>query len=114
MGSRAPTRGIVVLVMTVFWLRVIVAALLLAILFVAAIPLFLLLDLTAGGSGRGLCPNGLSACRTTYTAAPELAVILVVSMFGLVAAVRLTMRAIRRLESGNHRLTIWNLFFERR
>lgn len=101
-------------IMTVFWLRVIVAALLLAILFVAAIPLFLLLDLTAGGTGRGLCPTGLSNCKTTYTAGPELAVILIVSMFALVAAVRITMRAIRRLESGDHRLTIWNLFFERR
>jgi len=100
--------------MTVFWLRAVVAALLLTILFVAAIPLFLLLDLTAGGSGRGLCPSGLSGCETTYTAGPELAVILVVTIFALVAAVRFTMRAIRRLESGDHRLTIWNLFFERR
>lgn len=100
--------------MTVFWLRVLVAGLLLAILFVAAVPLFLLLDLTAGGSGRGLCPNGLTDCSTTYTAGPELAVALVLTIFALVAAVRITMRIIRRLESSNHRLTIWNLFFERR
>ena len=99
--------------MTVFWLRVVVAALLLGILFVAAVPLFLLLDLTAGGSGRGLCPNGLSGCETTYTAGPELAVILVVAIFLMVAGVRFAMRAIRRLESGRGRLTIWNLFFER-
>jgi hypothetical protein len=100
--------------MTIFWLRVVVAALLFGILFVAAVPLFLLLDLTAGGTGRGLCPNGLAGCETPYTAGPELAAILIIAMFVLVAGVRFAMRTIRKLESGSGRLTIWNLFFERR
>ena len=99
--------------MTIFWLRVIVAALLFGILFVAAVPLFLLLDLTAGGTGRGLCPDGLSSCPLPYTAGPELAATLIIAMFVLVAGVRFAMQAIRKLESGSGHLTIWKLFFER-
>ena len=94
--------------MSVFWLRVVLGALLLAIVAVAAIPLLVLLDLASGGTGWGLCPTGLSGCSTTYTAGPELAATLVIALFVLVAAVRFIMRAIRRMERSEGRLTLWN------
>lgn len=96
--------------MSVFWLRVVLGALLLAIVAVAAVPLLVLLDLASGGTGWGLCPGGLSGCRTTYTAGPELAAALVVALFALVAAVRFTMRSIRRMERSDRRLSVWALF----
>lgn len=74
------------------------AVLLLAIVLVAATPLFVLLDLASGGSGYGLCPEGVEACRSPYTAGPELTVALVVLLFGLVALLRVTLRTMRRAE----------------
>ncbi len=74
------------------------ALLLLAIVLVAATPLIVLLDLASGGTGYGLCPEGVEACRSPYTAGPELTVALIVLLFGLVALLRVTLRTMRRAE----------------
>jgi hypothetical protein len=80
------------------WLRFIVALLVLASLAVASIPLLVLRDLASGGDGYGLCPRGLEGCRTVYTAAPELATLLILLLFALLALLRVTMQVIRRVE----------------
>jgi len=84
--------------MSVFWLRAIRLGLILAALAVAAVPLIVLLDLSAGGTGWGLCPRGLAGCDTPYTAGPELAAGLAMAMFALIAGVRIVSRLIRRVE----------------
>jgi len=72
--------------------------LVLASLAVAAIPLLVLLDLASGSDGYGLCPRGLEGCRTAYTAGPELVAILILLLFGLLALLRVAMRAARSIE----------------
>jgi hypothetical protein len=84
--------------MTVFWLRFIIAVLLLAVVAVAAVPLLVLLDLASGGTGYGLCGSGLAGCENGYAAGPELAVGLALLLFGLIATLRLVMRIVRRME----------------
>ena len=81
-----------------FFLRLAVGILLLAILAIAAIPLLVLIDLSGGGTGFGLCPDGIGSCATPLTAGPELTLILAVVLFVLVASVRLLLRMVRRLE----------------
>lgn len=63
----------------------------------AGVPLLVLLDLARGGSGYGLCPTGVESCRNPYTAAPELTVILTVALMVVLAGVRVTTRAERRM-----------------
>ena len=72
--------------------------LLIAVVLVAVVPLFVLLDLAQGGGGYGLCPEGLDTCDVPYTAWLELAAGLVLVIFGLIALLRLTMRVVRREE----------------
>jgi len=69
-----------------------------AVVLVAVVPLFVLLDLAGGGSGYGMCPDGLQACDLPYTAWLELAAGLVLVIFGLIALLRLTMKVVRREE----------------
>lgn len=84
--------------MSVFTLRLIIAGLLLAVVAVAAVPLLVLLDLASGGTGYGLCGDGLSGCATGYASGPELAIGLALLLFGLTATLRVTMRIVRRME----------------
>jgi hypothetical protein len=67
----------------------------------AMVPLLVLLDLAGGGSGFGLCPTGVDSCRNPYTAAPELSAILTVALIVVLAGVRVTTRAERRLDRRN-------------
>jgi len=83
---------------TVRWIRILVGMLVLASLAVASIPLLVLLDLASGREGYGLCPRGLEGCRTAYTAGPELIAILILLLFGLLALLRVAMRAARGIE----------------
>lgn len=84
--------------MSVLSLRLIIAVLLLAVVAIAAVPLLVLLDLSSGGTGYGLCGEGLSECANGYAAGPELAIGLALLLFGLVATLRVTMRIVRRME----------------
>ena len=84
--------------MSVFWLRVIIAALLLAVVAVAAVPLLVLLDLGSGGTGYGICGDGLTGCITEFGSGPALAIGLALLLFGLVATLRVMMRIFRRME----------------
>ncbi len=69
----------------------------------ASLPMLVLLDLAAGRDGYGLCPRGLDGCRTAYTAAPELLLILILLLFLVLALLRIAMRTARRLEQAERR-----------
>ena len=72
--------------------------LLIAVVLVSVVPLLVLLDLAQGGSGYGICPDGLQACEIAYTGWLELAAGLVLVIFGLIALLRLIMKVARREE----------------
>ena len=72
---------------------------------IAAVPLLVLVDLLGGGTGYGLCPAGIEACNKPYSAGPELAILLAVSLFGLVLGIRLLMRLARRLRDDSYQVS---------
>ena len=79
-------------------LRLLILLLVLAALFVAAVPVLILLDLVGGGSGAGLCPGGLESCPLRYTSGPMLAVYLTIALLADVALIRGVSRLLRRLD----------------
>lgn len=86
------------------WLRLLVYILIGAALLIAVVPLLVLLSLVQGGSGFGLCPDGIGSCRNPYTAAPELTASLTVALLVIVAAIRILMRTARRLQADEYRV----------
>lgn len=88
----------------VIWLRLIVFILIAAALAIAVFPLLVLLSLVQGGSGFGLCPDGLSTCRNPYTAAPELSAALTLGLLAIVAVIRILMRTARRIEAEEYQV----------
>ncbi len=64
----------------------------------ALVPMLVIADLAGGGSGWGLCPEGLGTCSTSYFAGPELLALLLLVLFGLLAGIAICNRWIRRLE----------------
>jgi hypothetical protein len=79
-------------------LRIAIALILAAIVGVALVPMFALLDLAGGGDGWGLCRGGLAECRAAYFEGPELLAALAVVLFLLLMLLRLVLMARRRLE----------------
>ena len=69
-------------------IRVLVIAIIVAIVAVALLPLTVLLDLAGGGDGFGLCTGGIGACRTSYFDGPELLGVLGLVLFLLLMALR--------------------------
>lgn len=92
-------------VKTVQLLRLLVYILVAAALLIAVVPLLVLLSLVQGGSGFGLCPDGITSCRNPYTAAPELTAGLTVALLVIVAAIRVLMRTARRIQSEEYRVS---------
>lgn len=68
--------------------RALVLVAVVAILAVSAIPLLILLDLTGGGTGWGICEQGIDSCRVGNFSGPRLAVVLMTVLLGLGALVR--------------------------
>lgn len=81
-----------------YLVRLVRAILVVAAVALAAVPLFVLLDLAQGGTGYGLCPGGVRECRNPYTAAPELSALLTVGLVVVLAGFRITNRTLRRLQ----------------
>lgn len=81
-----------------YLIRVLRAVLIVVAVAMAAVPLFVLLDLAQGGSGYGLCPGGVSRCRNPYTAAPELATLLTIGLVVVLGGLRVTNRMLRRVQ----------------
>ena len=79
-------------------LRAIIAVLIAAAVGVALIPLAVLLDLRRGGSGWGLCTDGLSECRNSYFAGFELIGWIFAALFILLGMIAMCVRILRYLE----------------
>lgn len=92
-------------VVGVVLIRIAVLVMALAAVAVATVPLLVLVDLLGGGTGYGLCPGGLEGCDKPYSAGPELAILLALSLFGLVLGIRLFMRLARRLRDDSYQVT---------
>ena len=80
-------------------LRALIVALIGAAVGVALIPLMVLLDLRRGGTGWGLCPDGLAGCKTSYFDGFELIGWLGVAMFILLGMIAACVRILRYLEA---------------
>lgn len=83
-------------------LRVTLGILILAAAAVAVVPLLVLVDLTTGGSGWGLCPAGLEACTNSYFTGPELFVLLIVALFALLGGIAICMKRLRILQTSSN------------
>jgi len=80
-------------------LIVLMGLLLLAVAAIAVIPMLIVLVLSTGGTGWGLCPEGMSACESSYFAGPELIAILALALFvglGLIAGCSRGIKALKR------------------
>jgi hypothetical protein len=73
----------------------IVGVLIATIVAVTVLPMLVLLDLVGGGDGWGLCPDGLSSCRTSYFSGLELAAGLMILLFLLLFLLRLALHGQR-------------------
>ncbi|MBT8198631.1 MAG: hypothetical protein KJP12_05580 [Acidimicrobiia bacterium] len=78
-------------------LRLLIGALIAAIAAIAIVPLFVLLDLVDGGSGWGICPDGLAICRSSYFDGPELFAVLLIVMGALAFVLHVTIVIYRKL-----------------
>lgn len=81
-----------------YLIRLVRAVLIVAAVALAAVPLFVLLDLAQGGTGYGLCPGGVTRCRNPYTAAPELSTLLTLGLIVVLGGLRITNRTLRRAQ----------------
>ncbi len=72
---------------------------------IALIPILVLIDLLDGGTGWGLCPQGIEACNNPYTTAAEFGVLLTLGLFAAVLGIRLLMRLARRLRSDDYQVS---------
>ncbi|MGI9642251.1 MAG: hypothetical protein ACR2N9_05665 [Acidimicrobiia bacterium] len=63
-----------------------------------ALPAAVLIDLVSGGSGLGMCPNGLGTCSTSIFTFSELAVVLGVAAMVVGGGIAWCVRTLRRAE----------------
>ena len=78
------------------FVRILLGALIGILGVVVAVPAVVLIDLVSGGTGLGLCPQGLGTCDTGVYAAAELLVILAVILVVLGAAIAACVHILRR------------------
>ena len=81
-------------------LRILLGVLVGIVIAAAIAPMLVLADLAGGGTGWGLCPDGISTCTTSYFAGPELLAILLFVLFGTLGGIAICIRLIRRFEAG--------------
>ena len=91
--------------MAVFFVRLAVFLLIVAAVAIGIVPIVILIDLLGGGTGWGLCPDGLELCHRPYSAGPELIIVLAAALFVVLAGVRLLMRLARRLQDDTYQIT---------
>ena len=91
--------------MPVFVIRLGVVLLSATAIGIALIPILVLIDLLDGGTGWGLCPDGIEACDNPYTTAAEFAVLLTLGLLLSVLGIRLLMRLARRLRSDDYQVS---------
>ena len=81
-------------------LRILLGVLVAIVIAVSIVPMLVIADLAGGGTGWGLCPDGLSTCTTSYFAGPELLAILLFVLFAAVGGIAICSRLLRRLDAG--------------
>ncbi|MGH8950427.1 MAG: hypothetical protein ACRDX9_03285 [Acidimicrobiia bacterium] len=91
--------------MSVFLVRLGVFILSATAIGIALVPILVLIDLLDGGTGWGLCPDGIEACNNPYTTAAEIGVLLTLGLFLSVLGIRLLMRLARRLRSDDYQVS---------
>jgi len=91
--------------MSVFLVRLGVFILSAAAIGIALIPILVLIDLLDGGTGWGLCPQGIEACNNPYTTAAEFGILLTLGLFLSVLGIRLLMTLARRLRSDDYQVS---------
>ncbi|MGH8915547.1 MAG: hypothetical protein ACRDZM_13645 [Acidimicrobiia bacterium] len=91
--------------MAVFLIRLGVVVLSATAIGIALVPILVLIDLLDGGTGWGLCPDGLLACANPYTTAAEFGLILAFGLFLSVLGIRILMKLARRLRSDDYQVT---------
>jgi hypothetical protein len=91
--------------MAVFLLRLGVILLSAIAIGIALIPILVLIDLLDGGTGWGLCPNGIEACDNPFTTAAEIGVVLTLGLFLSVLGIRLLMRLARQMRSDDYQVS---------
>lgn len=79
-------------------LRLIIGGLIAVAIGIALIPLAVLLDLHEGGTGWGLCQEGLSTCRNSYFAGFEFVAYILGALFAVLAVTQLVVKLLRWLE----------------
>lgn len=77
-------------------LRIVFGAFLAIAAAALAVPVLVLADLAGGGTGWGLCPDGLGTCSTSYFAGPELFLALFATLLVAIGGAALAARGIRR------------------
>jgi len=97
--------GYRLVVVPVFVIRLGVVLLSATAIGIALIPILVLIDLLDGGTGWGLCPDGIEACDNPYTTAAEFAVLLTLGLLLSVLGIRLLMRLARRLRSDDYQVS---------
>jgi hypothetical protein len=91
--------------MSVFLVRLGVFILSAVAIGIALIPILVLIDLLDGGTGWGLCPQGIEACNNPYTTAAEFGIMLTIGLFLSVLGIRLLMKLARRLRSDDYQVS---------
>jgi hypothetical protein len=81
-------------------LRILLGVLMMVVVATAVAPLLVIADLAGGGTGWGLCPEGIGACSTSYFTGPELLTILLFVLFFSLGGIAVCMRLIRRSGAG--------------
>ncbi|NND04065.1 MAG: hypothetical protein HKN91_14890 [Acidimicrobiia bacterium] len=82
-------------------IRVLIGVVVAAIVGVALIPLFVLLDLREGGTGWGICAEGVGRCSPSYFSGFELLAGLLAVLLGLVLLIGVLVRLLRYLRDRN-------------
>lgn len=79
--------------------RVVLGMLIAVAVVVAAIPAVVLVDLVSGGTGLGLCEDGLSRCTTSAFALAELVILLGIVAVAIGGGIAACVRLLRRAEA---------------
>ncbi len=80
------------------FLKAIRGLLILVALLLAVIPLVMLVSLLTGGTGYGLCADGLARCDTAFLTGPAVAARICLALLMVAAAVRVISRIVSRVE----------------
>ncbi len=92
--ERVTYRSLIMLLLRLLFFGVVFAAVV-----VAAVPTFILVNLSNGGSGFGVCGGGLGSCDFAFVDPVELSTALMLVLIILVALVRVGVHLSRRMRS---------------